>query len=278
MTQTVATVLEFATKILGPVADGDPRREARILLAHVLDRDANAVLLSPEQPLADAEAEQFITAVRARTDHQPISQILGKRAFWDHDFKVTPDVLDPRPDTELLVELALAQSDARRVLDLGTGSGCILCSVLYALPNAMGLGTDVSQSALAVAGENARTVGVEERTEFRHGSWFDTVDGEFDLILSNPPYITANDYQDLHPGVRNWEPELALTDGLDGLQAYRDIACDLDQYLALGGVGLFEHGEGQSRDVMLIFQTAGFAETRSFNDLNGKDRVVRVAR
>lgn len=270
--------LERAVAALSDVSDGDPHREARLLLAHVLKCSSSDLLLCSEQLLSDQQIGAFDAAIGARRQKQPITQIIGKRAFWEAEFFITPDVLDPRPDTELLVELALAKTDAHRVLDLGTGSGCILCSVLGGLTQATGIGTDLSQFALDVAAKNVAELGLSDRAVLQQASWFENVEGEFDLILSNPPYITASDYLTLDAGVRNWEPRQALTDGTDGLQAYREIAQKLDQFLAAGGLALFEHGVGQSSDVMTIFKAAGFDQLRSYNDLNGKDRVVSVER
>ncbi len=278
MTQTIAAALEQGASLLKPCSDGDAGREARSLLAHVLGGSAISVLAVPDRLLTPAESRNYNAAIAARCDHQPISQILGRRAFWDHDFVVSSDVLDPRPDTELLVELALVRSKNQKVLDLGTGSGCILCSVLYANPQAVGVGADISPKALIVAKRNAAELDLGGRVEFVQSSWFEKIEGAFDMILSNPPYVTAVDYQGLAPGIQKWEPEIALTDGLDGLQAYRNMAASLDQFLADGGLALFEHGSGQAVAVRQIFQAAGFSRCRSYQDLNGKDRVVSVER
>ena len=163
------------------------------------------------------------------------------------------------------------------MLDLGTGSGCILCSVLYGLTKATGVGVDISQAALAVARTNAQALGVADRADFQRASWFEGVEGKFDLILSNPPYVTRDEYETLEPGVRNWEPRSALTDNGDGLAAYRVMAEHLQAYLAPGGVALFEHGWQQAVQVAGLFREQGFHDVRSYSDLSGKDRVVGVA-
>lgn len=277
MTLTIAQALEQGAARLAPIAADMARREAGILLGHVLDMSATQLFAHSGAEITAAQASRFDQFLQQREQHRPVSQLIGKRAFWEHEFFVTPDVLDPRPDTELLVELALEQTQARRVLDLGTGSGCILCSVLCGLPKATGLGVDISQAALAVARENAEVLGVADRANFRNASWFDGVEGRFDLILSNPPYVTRGEYDTLEPEVRNWEPRSALTDEGDGLAAYRAIAEQLRTFLAPGGVAFFEHGWQQAAQVIEIFREQGFTDVRSYRDLGGKDRVVGVA-
>lgn len=277
MTLTVALALEQGAARLAPIAHDMARREAGILLSHVLDMSATDLFSQSGQQLTPNQAAHYDRLLDERLKHRPVSQLLGKRAFWEHEFAVTSDVLDPRPETELLVELALSQPHARRVLDLGTGSGCILCSVLCGLPKATGLGVDISEAALSVARRNAVALDVPDRAEFRCSSWFDAVDGTFDLILSNPPYVTQAEYQTLDPTVRKWEPRFALTDEGDGLAAYRTIAERLHDFLAPGGMAFFEHGWQQASQVMEIFRERGFGTVGSYQDLSGKDRVVGVA-
>lgn len=277
MTLTIAQALEQGAARLVPIAADMAGREAGILLGHVLDMSATQLFAYSGEPVTSEQASRYDRLLQQREQHRPVSQLVGKRAFWDHEFVVTPDVLDPRPETELLVELALEHAQARRILDLGTGSGCILCSILRGLPEATGLGADISEAALAVARTNAEALGVGDRADFRRASWFEGVEGRFDLILSNPPYVTLDEYQALEPGVRNWEPKSALTDDGDGLAAYRAIAEQLQAYLAPGGIALFEHGWQQAVQVTGIFRERGFSNVRSYRDLSGKDRVIGVA-
>lgn len=277
MTRTVVQALEQGAERLAPVAGDKARREAGILLSHVTSVSAATLFANPDQALAPELASHYDRLLAERQQHRPISQLIGKRAFWEYEFTVTSDVLDPRPETELLVELALTQQRARRVLDLGTGSGCILCSVLRGLPQATGLGVDTSDAALSVARENAEALGVGDRAGFLRSSWFDGVEGRFDLILSNPPYVTLSEYETLDAGVRKWEPHSALTDDGDGLEAYRAIAACLHDFLAPGGMAFLEHGWQQAAQVMEIFRQQGFRTLRSYPDLSGKDRVVSVA-
>lgn len=215
----------------------------------------------------------FDAAIEKRIERQPVSQIIGCRAFWRHAFRVTPDVLDPRPETETLVELALSEP-FERVLDLGTGSGCILISLLADRPKAKGAGTDISEHALRIAGENAERLGVADRLILPLSDWFDDIGSRFDLIVSNPPYIALNEMDCLAPEVKNWEPHLALTDGADGLSAYRAIACGAPRHLTEGGRLLVEVGAAQSQAVIGIFRAAGLEDVHAHPDLDGRERVV----
>jgi release factor glutamine methyltransferase len=252
------------------VADpaGDARRifdwaYARGAEAGPQDRDApNAVTL--------AHLERAVTEREAR---RPVSQIIGRRSFWRHDFDVTGDVLDPRPDTETLVEQALAMPFSR-VLDLGTGTGCIVISLLAEYPKARGVAVDLSKAALRVAAANARRIGVADRLELLRSDWFDAVTGDFDLIVSNPPYIAEAEMADLAPEVRQWEPRMALTDEADGLTAYRIIATCAGAHLRPGGRLMVEIGPGQGAAVHDLFEMAGFEGVAVIPDLDGRDRVV----
>ncbi len=212
-------------------------------------------------------------AVDQRAARVPVSHIIGKRAFWRSDFRVTPDVLDPRPETEVLVDLALREPFTR-VLDLGTGSGCILISLLLDQPDARGVGTDISEKAVLVAGDNAAALGVADRLVLPLSDWFDDVGGRFDLIVSNPPYIAAVEMVSLSPEVREYEPSGALTDGKDGLAAYRIIANHALNHLTPGGRLLVEIGPTQAEAVKNLFRDAGLEDIRCHPDLDGRDRVI----
>ena len=251
----------------------DPVRDARVLFdwaygiggktGEPQDRDApNATTL-----------EHFDRAIKQRVKRQPVSQIIGTRSFWRHDFVVSGDVLDPRPDTETLVEQALS-GPFTRVLDLGTGTGCIVISLLAERPEAKGMAVDVSEQALAVARINARKIGVEDRLDLRVSDWFGAVGGQFDLIVSNPPYIAADEMPGLAPEVREWEPRMALTDEADGLEAYRIIAKGAADWLCPGGRLLVEIGPSQGAAVNMLFAKAGFVDNLIVQDLDGRDRVV----
>lgn len=213
------------------------------------------------------------SAISERESRRPVSQIIGKRDFWKGTFKVTQDVLDPRPETELLVELGV-QEPFHRVLDLGTGSGCIVISLLMERPNALGVGTDISEKALLVAGENAEAMGVAGRVILPASDWYDEVDGRYDLIVSNPPYVAAEEFKDLPPEVRCHEPHLALAGGIDGLSAYRAIVAGARNHLTPGGRLLVETGSTQAVEVRRLMADAGFESLTVHADLDGRDRVV----
>jgi len=266
-------ILARAGKMLATGGIEGSARDARKLYEYAYQTGA----LTPEPQTRDTPnqttSDTFKTALAERLKHSPVSQIIGKRSFWKHDFIVTPDVLDPRPETELLVELAL-QGPFDRVLDLGTGSGCILISLLAERPTARGVGTDISEAAVLVAGENAAAIGVADRLILPLSEWFDDIGGRYDLIVSNPPYIALDEMPDLAPEVRDHEPRMALTDEGDGLDAYRAIAAKLCCHLSPGGRVLVEIGPTQGRAVSAMLGAAGLKNIAIHPDLDGRDRVV----
>lgn len=270
---TPAALLPPAIRRLAAAGVPDPARDARRLLAHALGIAPDRLTLHLHDPLLAAAATRFEAALAARAARQPVSQITGQRAFWGRMFRVTPDVLDPRPETEVLVAAALS-APFTRVLDLGTGSGAILLSLLAERPQATGLGVDLSPAALAVARGNAVALGVDGRADFTLSDWFAGVAGRFDLIVSNPPYIAAGEMAALAPEVRDWEPHMALTPGGDGLDAYRAIAAGAPAHLAPGGRLLLEIGPTQGAAVAGLLQAAGFEGITLCADLDGRDRVV----
>lgn len=227
----------------------------------------------PNAILNEADIAQFKHFVGRRAEREPFSHIAGYRDFWKHRFLVTKDVLDPRPETECLIDLALSEPFSK-VLDLGTGSGCIVASLLVERPDARGVGTDLSEAAVLIAGQNAKALGVAERVIFPLSDWYDDIGGQFDLIVSNPPYIAVNEMSGLAPEVTRYEPRLALTDEGDGLGAYRKIAAGALAHLLPGGRILVEIGPTQAGSVAEIFFTAGLEDVSVHADLDGRDRVV----
>jgi release factor glutamine methyltransferase len=252
-----------------PGAPGD----ARALLAHALGVNPGRLILALDGPLTDAAARAYEAALAARIRRQPVSQIIGRRLFWGRSFRVTPDVLDPRPETETLVAAALAVPFAT-VLDLGTGSGAILLSLLADRPAARGTGTDRSEAALAVARANADALGVAARARLVAGDWYAPVAGRFDLVVSNPPYIARAGLAALDPEVRDWEPAAALSPGEDALAAFRTIAAGAAAHLVPGGRLIVECGAGQGAAVAAIVAAAGLAGPAVGADLDGRDRIV----
>lgn len=251
----------------------DAARDARLLLAHAMGLAPDRLTLHLADLLTEAQRMAYDAAIAARSARQPVAQITGQRLFWGRSFRVTPDTLDPRPETEALVAEALSRPFVK-MADLGTGTGCILISCLLGMPMATGLGTDQSLAALEVAGGNARSHGLATRARFRQANWFQGVSDRFDLIVSNPPYIAAEEMADLSPEVREWEPHAALTPGGDGLDAYRAIAAGAGARLLAGGRLLLEIGPTQGRAVAALLAAQGFEAIRILPDLDGRDRVV----
>ncbi|MDD8023705.1 MAG: peptide chain release factor N(5)-glutamine methyltransferase [Paracoccaceae bacterium] len=247
--------------------------DARRLLAHAMGVAPDRLTLHLQDALTPEQATAFEVALNARAAHQPVAQITGRRLFWGHAFHVTRDTLDPRPETEILVAAALERPFVK-VLDLGTGTGCILLSLLKSMPMATGLGCDLSAPALDVARGNAKTLGLTARARFQQADWFAGVNGAFDLIVSNPPYIAADEMADLSPEVRNWEPLSALTPGGDGLDAYRAIARGAGARLMPGGRIVLEIGPTQGPAVAALLAAQGFSDIEIRPDLDGRDRVV----
>lgn len=271
--QTAAQAMVAATARLRAAGVADPARDARVLLAHAARIEAARVTLIAPEDLAPEIAERYDQLISLRAVRVPVSHLLGEREFYGRRFKISGDVLDPRPETETLIECALAEP-FDRVLDLGTGSGCILVTLLAERPTASGLGTDLSQAACLQASANAVLHRVQERAMISQADWFDGVDGQFDLIVSNPPYIALDDMAGLDDDVRLHEPEMALTDGGDGLGAYRRIAAGVMDHLAPGGRVMVEIGPTQAAAVMALLAQAGVTGLCVVNDLDGRARVI----
>ena len=255
-----------------------PERDARKLLAWALGETTAKLALGLPDRLGPEDAAMFEGAVGARLERRPVSQITGSRLFWGREFKLDHTVLDPRPETETLVALAL-EEPFERVLDLGTGTGCILLTLLAERPSAIGTGTDLSAAALGFAEANAVALEVSDRAEILAADWYRGAkdagpSGRYDLIVSNPPYIAAAEMPGLAPEVREWEPRLALTDEGDGLSAYRAIAAGAMDHLTPAGRLIVEIGAGQGHDVTRIFRDAGLESVSVHPDLDGRDRVV----
>lgn len=272
--QTIAAWQRASHARLAAVIGGDEAaRDLRLILMRATGWSAARLGISALEPLAPDVAAQADAMLAARLTHQPLAQILGQWGFYGRDFMVTRDTLVPRPDTETLVELALAAPFAR-LIDLGTGSGAIAVTLLAEHVMATGLASDISQAALDVAARNAARHGVGERLALHRADWWEGVSGAFDLIVSNPPYVTEAAYADLAPEITIWEPRAALTPGGDGLAAYRAISDGLGLHLAAGGRCLVEIGSDQGGDVAAIFEAAGLVDVAVHRDINGKDRVV----
>lgn len=274
--RSASEALRAAVPVLQAAGVADAARDARRLLAHAMGIAADRMNLHLADVPDAAQSAAFDAAIARRAGRQPVSQIIGQRDFYGRSFRVTADTLDPRPETECLIEAALAEPFSR-VLDLGTGTGCILLTLLAERPLARGLAVDISDAALAVARDNAEALGLTARAGFRRSDWFSAVSGQFDLIVANPPYIAQAEMAALAPEVRDWEPHLALSAGADGLDAYRVIAAGAGAHLSAPGRILVEIGPTQRAAVTRLFGDAGFSDIVTLPDLDGRDRLV-VAR
>jgi release factor glutamine methyltransferase len=257
-----------------------PELDARLLVQAAAGCDEIDMIREPGRMLAPGEVDRLAGFEARRLAHEPVSRIIGIREFWGLEFKVTPATLDPRPDSETLVEAALElvpQDRAPSILDLGTGTGCLLIALLHERADARGLGVDISPEALKVAERNADALGVGGRAAFRHMNWGEGIDQRFDLVISNPPYIAPTEIERLAPEVRDHDPRLALDGGADGLEAYRAIAALLPRLLCAEGHAVIELGDGQADDVRVIFERAGLVVPRIAPDIESRPRAL-VAR
>ena len=271
---TIAEALRDGAAVLAQAGVDYPRLESRLLLAHALGRSAEDLIRDLTATVAPSD---FATLVARRASREPLAFILGWREFWSLRFRVSPASLIPRPDSETVVEAALALYPKRqapiRVLDLGTGTGCLLLSVLHERPQAFGVGVDRSAAAACLGRDNARDLGMAQRAVFFCGDWAGAIAGRFDLVLSNPPYVATAELAGLMPDVASHEPPMALDGGTCGLSAYREIIAALPQLLAASGAAVLELGVGQFEAVGQMAETAGF-RVDSRADLAGITRAI----
>lgn len=283
----VGAVTQRARRRLMDAGVASADLDARVLVGAVLGLDTAGLLMRSDCGVDSAAADAVEHLVSRRVANEPVSRILGHREFWSLEFTVTPATLDPRPDSETLVSacLELAQihdwhDRKMRFADLGTGTGCLLTALLTELPEAHGLGCDRSYEALRVARDNAQANGVDGRATFLCADWLAGLDGGFDLIISNPPYICSGDLARLPPEVAQFDPQGALDGGCDGLDAYRAIAAQATAHLVQGGWLVLEVGDGQADAVLGLLAQCGFlvggAPGAEVCDLSGTVRCVRA--
>jgi release factor glutamine methyltransferase len=267
-----------AKERLAAVGLSSPAIDARLLLEAATEASRMDILTDPYRELTAEQTERLDAYLTRREHREPVAQILGRKGFWKILLKVNADVLTPRPDTETVVEAALAAMPEHKplnVLDLGVGSGAILLAILAERPAARGLGVDASEEALAVARENAANLGLAPRTALLRGDWTaGLAEASFDLLVSNPPYIASEEIETLEPEVATFEPRLALDGGADGLDAYRALAPEILRVLKPGAPFFVEIGATQREAVERLFSEAGAVDIRTLPDLAGKDRVV----
>lgn len=278
---SAAELLTFAARELKSAGIDTPDLDARMLLGHILGVSAAEVRFY-STPLSEQQIQTFQKFIERRRHRCPVDKITGRRGFYKYDFRVSSSVLTPRPDTEILVEKALdwiAKNNSHTVLDLGTGSGCIILSLLADCPGLLGTAVDISAPALEIAGINAYDLNVASRLKLLQASWTDDLlallnNQKFDLIVSNPPYIPDAEIGSLEPEVKDYDPLLALAGGTDGLRDYRRIAAIAPSLLAEEGAVFLEVGENQAADVASLFEAAGLTLTEIARDLSGTERCV----
>jgi release factor glutamine methyltransferase len=269
-----------ARRLLDERGNPTPALDARLLLQEAAEVSRETLIAHPDLEIPGDAVRRFRGFLARPLAGEPVSRLLGCREFYGRRFSITTATLDPRPDTETLIEAALAfmPADAPcRLIDLGTGTGAIGVTLLAERARAMAIMTDISAGALAVARENAGRHGVADRASFIAGSWFAGARGPFDLVLSNPPYITRAILPTLEPEVRDFDPKAALDGGPDGLDAYREIAAEAPSRLAPGGRVIVEIGEGQAPDIERIFALEGLRPESRRTDLAGHVRCLSFA-
>jgi release factor glutamine methyltransferase len=280
----IRSVLSFAVLDMERQGSATPRLDAEVLLSHCIKTDRINLYAHPEKTLTEDEFHQFRNWVARRREGEPVAYIIGQKEFWSLPFEVTNEVLIPRPETEILIEAILREysaGDCRHlvILEIGTGSGAISVALASELRNARIVATDISQGALRVAIKNARENGVESRISFRRGSLFEPVSEKFDIIVSNPPYISEEEFESLPPGVRDFEPRSALVAGMDATALHRDIMTQGSFYLKERGRLFLEIGAGQKGRIMEILEDLKLYDDIAFiPDYAGVERAFTVRR
>ena len=254
-----------------------PELDARIILKEVLSLDDKDLILKESLDIPEEMIEKIITIESRRLCGEPISKIFKKRDFYNSTFVISNDVLDPRPETELIVEIAnnyINKNEVKNILDLGTGSGCILLSILKENRMINGLGIDLSKEAISIAKQNSKKLNLETQSNFLVSNWMSSVNYKYDLVVSNPPYIASEDIKKLSKSVKIYDPILSLDGGDDGLNSYRLIASDLKRIISMNALIIIEIGYNQSLQVIDIFKKNDFKLIKKYNDINGLDRVL----
>jgi release factor glutamine methyltransferase len=278
MTDTLLTAWTGARDRLKEAQIDSPVIDARILVEAACNATRTDLVTDPYRPITAEQKAILDGYLERRARREPVARIIGRKGFWKIMLNVDSHVLIPRPDTEVIVDVALKNTlehASLRILDLGVGSGAILLAILAERPAAKGLGIDISEEALAVARDNAAALGLDNRLALLRGDWTAGLDAsEFDLVVSNPPYIASNEIETLEPEVRDHEPRLALDGGPDGLDAYRVLAPEILRVLKPGGLFLVEIGWTQSEAVEDLFRQAGALDVATIKDLADRNRVV----
>jgi release factor glutamine methyltransferase len=276
--RTLRDAIAQITGVLKQAGVDNPRLDARVLIAHVIEAETSQTFIRNDMLLTVEQDTLLAALVQRRVAREPVSRIVGQREFWGLDFKVTPDTLDPRADTEILVSAVIDHNkrlalNQPRILDLGTGTGCVVLALAHALPGSTGVGTDLSEAALRVAKRNADKLDLSERVSFTRMSWCEGLVGPFDIITSNPPYLSADDMQHLSPEVR-YDPAQALDGGADGLDCYRAIVADVKRLARQPAILSLEVGSGQAGPVAQMLEDAALRVVEIRSDLASIPRCV----
>lgn len=276
--ETIGSTLGTVAAALAEAGFDQARRRARRLVAAALGLSASEVFARLDRMITEDDGKRVSEILARAVAHEPLSRILGVREFWGFEFMLSPDTLDPRPESETVVDAVLARlpdrARAYRILDLGTGSGCLLLALLAELPGATEIGVDVAPGAVEMARCNAERLGLGPRADFVIGDWAEPLGQEFDVVVANPPYVASTDIEGLPPEVRDYDPRRALDGGADGLDGYRAIAAELPWLLRSGGVFAGEFGQGQDAAVAELIGASGLRIDCVVPDLAGIPRCV----
>ena len=272
------TAWREAAQLLKKIGIETPLLDARLLLQNTLNIKYEELIVSADRVLNGEEKQHLINFLKRRAKREPVSKIIGQKEFWGLSFITAKDNLDPRPDSETLIEAVIQNyTDNQRnlnILDLGTGSGCLLLTLLFLYPNAKGIGVDKSLEALKIAGENTKKHNLQDRAEFFVSDWFSNIEGKFDIIICNPPYIKSEAINYLEPEVRFFDPKIALDGGADGLGCYRELLAEIENYLETHGKIFFEIGKWQEAPIVEMIEENGFEVLDIKQDLQAIPRVI----
>ena len=271
----ISEILNASKKELKKAGVDNPANDARLLLAHALGKDVSYIIGHFDEALNEEQIRLYDECVKRRANREPLSHITQKRGFWKHDFFVSGDVLDPRPDSETLIETVLdlySDTPPKNMLEFGVGSGCLILSLMKEFPTAKATGVDISKKALAIAKKNANLLDCSLRLV--ESNWGENINGSFDLIISNPPYIAKSDIDELQPEVRDYEPYLALNGGNTGLDAFYPLFDSIKKLLAENAFAVIEIGQNQEKEIVKISEEYGLKCVQQVHDLAGIIRIL----
>ena len=265
------------TKILAEGGIETNSLDARIILKEIFNFDEKELILNSDLILSESKISKVQKIITRRLNFEPVSKIFGKRDFYNSTFSISDDVLDPRPETENIVEIAnnfILEKGYESFIDLGTGSGCIILSILKENKNLTAVGVDISIDAINIAKKNSKDMNLEKRSSFLVSNWLSSIYNSYDLIISNPPYIPSDEIITLSKTVKNFDPLISLDGGQDGLKCYKEIAQDINRVINKNGRVILEIGYNQAHDVIKIFESKEFKLLKIYNDINDLNRIL----